>query len=159
MKIRYIIAGLMIIAGVACMSAQNSLPAPGSGGSFNPAPSGGSGPGPGGPMLGPGPGPAWGGPWNNPVYVPVPIDVNTGTTTVVGVGYDAQGVWRTIPMKVSYYYTGMQYDVTVLNAWNPWTDTWNYNLDDQAYNTTYFLRGNQYNFYVVLPTGTYYFNL
>lgn len=78
---------------------------------------------------------------------------------VVGVGYDAQGVWRTVPMTVSYNYNGSQYSVIVLTAWDPWSDTWNTNLDIPAVNTSYYLDGSNYNYYAVLTTGTYYFNL
>lgn len=84
---------------------------------------------------------------------------NSGTITVIACGTDAQGVWRTIPLRVSYVYNGAQYDVTVNSAWNPWTDSWNYGVDVPAFNTYYFLNGNYYNFYVNLSTGTYYFNL
>ncbi|MDE7380719.1 MAG: hypothetical protein K2N03_01150 [Muribaculaceae bacterium] len=152
--------------------AQNSAPAPGSGGSFNPAPSNGIGwnPGPGGPG---GPGPAvppsnWGGPWgagwnsspsiviNTPIVVSNP---NSGVTKVVACGYDAQGNWRTIPLTVQYQWNGVQYNVTVLNAWNPWTDMWNRGVDSPAFNTSYYLNGTTFNFYTVLSTGTYYFNL
>ncbi|MDE6247840.1 MAG: hypothetical protein K2M41_08395 [Muribaculaceae bacterium] len=176
---RYIalaIAGLISAAGV---YAQNSAPAPGSGGSFNPAPSNGIGwnPGPGqsapapgsGGGFNPGPpagGPMWGGPWGGgwnsspSVIVNVtPNVMNNGITNVVGVGYDAQGIWRTVPMRVAYSYNGAYYNVQVLSAWNPWTDMWNRNVDQQAFNTSYFLRGQTYDFYVPLTTGTYYFNL
>lgn len=177
------ILGLLatIIIPIAVM-AQNSAPAPGSGGGFNPAPANGIGWNPGGSSApapgsgggfqpaGPGPGgPAWGSPWGggwqaspsvvvnvNPGFVE---GMNSGTCNVVGVGYDAQGVWRTIPMTVSYSWNGAQYNVTVLNAWNPWTDMWNRGIDDTAYNTSYFLNGETYNFYVPLSTGTFYFNL
>ena len=84
---------------------------------------------------------------------------NQGTTTVIACGYDAQGVWRTIPLRVSYNYNGAQYNVTVNSAWNPWTDMWNYGVDVPAFNTYYFLNGNYYDFYVNLSTGTWYFNL
>lgn len=125
-----------------------------------------------------GPGPAapapspWGSPWNNPFNPSTPPPVNAatqqpfnpnwqqqGTIGVVGCGYDMQGVWRTIPMKVHYQYNGIQYNVTVLNVWNPWTDTWTIGVDDTAYNTTYTMRGMTFNYYVVTATGTYYFNL
>lgn len=165
----------------AALMAQNSAPPPGSGGSFNPAPANGIGWNPGGssapapgtggsfqPAGGPG-GPAWGAPWGggwqsspsviinaNPVFVD---GMNSGVCNVVGVGYDAQGVWRTIPMTVAYNWNGVQYNVTVMNAWNPWTDMWNRGIDDQAFNTSYFLNGQTYNFYVPLSTGTFYFNL
>lgn len=156
---------------------QNSAPAPGSGGAFTPNPGGPGGP----PPMGPGPGvynpgpppPAnwgnpWGGGWTSPYYSP-PIVVstplstpnwqNSGVENVVACGYDAQGVWRTIPLRVAYTYNGVQYDVNVLAAWNPWTDTWNRDVDAPAFNTSYFLNGETFNFYTNLSTGTYYFNL
>ena len=159
--------------------AQNSAPAPGSGGGFNPAPANGIGwnpggnsapaPGSGGAFQPAGSGPAWGGPWGggwqsspsvivnaNPAFV---NGMNTGVCNVVGVGYDAQGVWRTVPMTVSYNWNGAQYNVMVLNAWNPWTDMWDRGVDDQAYSTSYFMNGQTYDFYVPLSTGTFYFNL
>jgi len=74
-------------------------------------------------------------------------------------GYDAQGVWRTIPMHVKYVYNGIDYDVTVINVWNPWTESWMRNVDQPAYNTDYYLRGNTYDFYAPLSIGTFYFNL
>ncbi|MDE7161039.1 MAG: hypothetical protein K2O24_09425 [Muribaculaceae bacterium] len=135
----------------------NSLPAPGSGGGYYPSD------GPGGPGMPP---PSnWGGPWNNGSSVNFNISVgspgwqNQGTVTVMACGYDSYGVWRTIPLRVGYTWNGMQYNVTVLNAYNPWTDMWVRGIDANAYNTSYYLRGNTYNFYTVLPTGTYYFNL
>lgn len=145
--------------------AQNSLPAPGTGGNSMPAPGTGSSFNP-GPPAG-----SWGNPWNSPgwntwngpMIVNTPMSSpnwqNAGTMNVIGVGYDVQGVWRTIPMTVSYQYNGVQYNVTVVNAWDPWSDSWNTGIYDQAFNTNYYLRGITYNFYVVLSTGTYYFNL
>lgn len=156
---------LSIIAWAAIgLSAQNSLPAPGApGGTGNSLPS------PGGTTFGPGMmGPNWGSPWgpppppSNPVWLPAGYGTdwqNGGNLTVVACGYDAQGVWRVLPLRVEYNYNGVQYDVEVINAWNPWSDTWNYNVDVPAVNTSYYLRGNTYDFYVVLSTGTYYFNL
>ena len=84
---------------------------------------------------------------------------NAGTITVIACGYDAQGVWRTIPLRVSYVNNGATYNVTVDSAWNPWTDIWNYGVDVPAFNTYYFLNGNYYDYYVNLSTGTFYFNL
>lgn len=158
--------GLLTVAG---LSAQNSLPAPGTGGSFNPAPIGGGNPG-GGPGFGGGNGPGWGNNgigWNpgpgwgnpNPGWNYGPSFVNQGTVNVVACGYDAQGIWRTLPLHVAYTYNGFSYDVTVLNAWNPWTNTWNVGVDMPAYNTSYYLKGQIYDFYAPLSTGTYYFNL
>lgn len=143
----------------------NSMPAPGSGGSFNPAPPNGIGWNP-----GPPPPANWGSPWNpgwnnynGPIIVNAPLSSpdwqNVGTTNVIACGYDAMGVWRTIPLNVSYSYNGVQYDVTVINAWDPWTQSWNTDVDVPAVNTSYYLRGNNFDFYAVLSTGTYYFNL
>lgn len=169
---RIAFTAMAVIAAVFGMSAQNSLPAPGTGGSFNPAPIGGGNPGwGGGPGWG-GPGPGWGGPgpgWNNgwgpgwgyspSIIINTPSYVNRGTVNVAACGYDAQGIWRTIPMHVAYYYNGVDYDVTVINAWNPWTQSWMRNIDQPAYNTDYYLRGNTYDFYAPLSIGTFYFNL
>ncbi len=135
----------------------NSAPAPGSGGSFKPAPVG----GPNG--IGWNPGPSWNNPgWNNPGWNGINNPsawTNQGTENVMACGYDAQGIWRTIPLQVAYTWTGFQYDVTVLNAWNPWTSSWNIGVDMPAYNTSYYINGNTYDFYTPLSTGTYYFNL
>lgn len=156
--------------------AQTSAPAPGAGGAFTPN-NGSFGPTSSAPAPGaggaftpntPGWNNGWGAGWNNPAPAPIAINIspygpafaNSGVTNVVGVGFDAQGNWQTIPMRVSYQYIGAgQYDVTVLNAWNPWTDFWNRGVDQPAYNTSYYLNGNTYNFYTNLSTGTYYFNL
>lgn len=154
----------LFLVGFGIMAAQNSAPAPGSGGNFNPAPSNGIGWNP-GPATPP---PSWGGPWgpgwsSSPsVIINAPIignTMNNGVTKVVACGYDAQGIWRTLPLTVQYNWNGVQYKVTVLNAWNPWTDMWNRGVDMPAYNTSYFLNGTTFNFYTVLSTGTYYFNL
>ena len=168
--LRRSLAALAVIFGVLGMSAQNSLPAPGSGGSFTPNPPAGGGGGPVGPIGNPGPPPPsyWGSPWYSgwgysPTIVVSPsVSVNyqnQGTIKVIACGYDATGVWRVLPLVVSYQYVGAQYDVTVENAWNPWTDQWDTGLDVAAYNTNYVLRGNTYDFYTVLPFGTFYFNL
>ena len=161
-KIRILSFATVMILGTLGMSAQNSFPAPGSGGGNSvPAPGSGGGfspnvgPGPGGPGFGP-----WGSPWGNPGGpLSGPNWTNSGRMTVIGCGYDAQGIWRTVPLRVAYQYNGAQYNVTVLNAWNPWTDMWNMGVDQPAYNTSYYINGNTYNFYAPLSTGTYYFNL
>lgn len=166
---RQIILLASALISAAGLFAQNSLPAPGgsignNGGNSLPAP-GGSAPG-----MGPGGfgGGNWGSPWgpppppSNPSWSPNAFGSNWqngGNLTVMACGYDAQGVWRVLPLRVNYNYNGIQYNVEVINAWNPWTDTWNYQVDVPAVNTSYYLRGNNYNFYVVLSTGTYYFNL
>ena len=119
-------------------------------------------------------------PWFNPPQTPPPaangigwMSPNTvvqsafptqntsesGTVNVMACGYDAQGVWRVFPMRVSYNWNGAQYNVQVLNAWNPWTDSWNNGVDVPAFNTNYQLRGTTFDFYTVLSTGTFYFNL
>ena len=161
---------LLILAACALgVSAQTSVPAPGSGGSFQP--SGGFGGPAGPPPVWAGPswsGPAWGGPWTSgysyspSIIVNTPIVINdsdSGVTKVIACGYDAQGVWRTIPLTVSYNYNGANYDVRVPNAWNPWTDCWNRGVDQPAYSTSYFLNGTTFDYYTNLSTGTYYFNL
>lgn len=165
------IAMLLVIA-VAGLgaNAQNSLPAPGSGGSYRP--NTGSPLGPNGIGWNPGPAPVpgfngnWGSPWNNgwnngPTIIvnQSPMIPNQGVTKVVACGYDAQGIWRVLPLTVSFQYNGFQYDVNVLNAWNPWTDQWDRGVDTPAYNTDYYMRGQEYDYYCVLPTGTFYFNL
>lgn len=169
-----IVTALMLPFG---LSAQNSFPAPGSGSGGNggfggnsmPAPGTGSRPAY---QTPPPPPPSnWGNPWNTPgwnswngpIIVNTPMSSpnwqNSGQMNVIGVGYDIQGVWRTVPMRVSYQYNGVQYNVTVINTWDPWTDSWNNGVYDQAFNTSYYLRGTTYNYYVVTSTGTYYFNL
>lgn len=168
-SLKYMAAALFVGLTSLGLAAQNSLPAPGSGGGFNPAPSNGIGWNPGPAMPPPPPPTNWGNPWN-PVWVNGPSVVvspsvglgnfqNQGIVKVLACGYDAQGVWRVLPLLVSYQYNGIQYNVNVLNAWNPWTDQWERGVDVQAFNTTYILRGVNYNFYVVLPYGTFYFNL
>jgi hypothetical protein len=84
---------------------------------------------------------------------------NHGDTNVMACGFDGMGVWRVLPLTVSYQAMGAQYNVTVLNAWNPWTSQWDNGVDVQAYNTDFTLRGHTYDYYVVLSTGTFYFNL
>lgn len=142
---------------------SSSLPAPGAGGSFQPnAPAG----GPNG--IGWNPGPGFGGPmnswytgWNAPSAVvnPVVVNPNQGVEKVMACGYDAQGNWDVLPLVVAYQYNGVQYNVTVLNAWNPFTDMWDRGVDMPAYNTSFYTHGITYNFYTPLSTGTYYFNL
>lgn len=126
-------------------------PAPGSD-VYNPGP-----PTPQPPLAGPGPSPM------APLVLDAPLSSpnwqNQGTTNVVACGYDAQGVWQTIPLRVSYIYNGAQYNVTVDSAWNPWTQSWNYGVDIPAFNTYYFLNGTYFDFYANLSTGTFYFNL
>lgn len=165
-KITYLLSiiALLFIAATSA-DAQNSAPAPGrpgGGGAFSSAPAPGSPAGPppayGGPVMGP----SWGSPWNSGWGGNVSMSPgwnNQGYTTVTACGYDAQGVWRVIPLYVNYNYNGVQYNVTVVNAYNPWTDTWNTNVDMPAYNTNYYINGQNFNFYTPLTTGTYYFNL
>lgn len=167
MKTKHIKPAIFVVMAISCsaIQAQNSFPAPGTGsmpggGTSLPAPGTGSGfnPGP-----GIGGGAPWGSPWYGSVVGNVPLNQpdwqNQGLIHVVGCGYDSQGVWRVVPMVVAYEYNGIQYDVNVLNAWNPWTDTWDRDVDAQAFNTDYWLRGTEFDFYTVLPYGTFYFNL
>lgn len=140
---------------------QRSVPRPGG---VAAGPRGNSLPAPGG-VAGSTWGGAWGNLWNNSwggswtQVAGAPSWQNSGTANVMACGYDAQGVWRVIPIQVGYSYNGLQYNVTVINAWNPWSDMWNYGVDQPAYNTSYYLRGTNYSFYTPLSTGTYYFNL
>ena len=85
--------------------------------------------------------------------------MNEGTINVMATGYDSESVLVQIPLNVSYSFNGVNYDVTVLNAYSPLTQTWNVGVDTPAYQTDYFFNGFNYNYYVVLPSGTYYFNL
>lgn len=120
------------------------------------------------PLMNPNPAARWGSPWWNgwnatptPTAGPsVTIDgLNSGKMNVVACGYDAEGVWRVLPLYIHYNFNGVNYDVTVINAWDPWTDMWNQGVDVQAFITDYTLRGINYNYYVVLSYGTFYFNL
>lgn len=156
----------LIFCGNGAVIAQNSLMAPGmpAGGSSMPAPGRPTGMRP--TFNTPGPWMPGNYPPGPPAYMPAGIInpggpgwQNSGTITVMSAGYDAMGVWRTIPLVVNYYYNGIQYNATVLSAWNPWTQTWDSGLSDNAVNTSYVMRGDTYDFYVVLSTGTFYFNL
>ncbi|MBO5445749.1 MAG: hypothetical protein J5995_10475 [Muribaculaceae bacterium] len=165
-------AAVVLLASLTFLTseAQNSAPAPGSGGAFTPAPPSGPG-GPVGPGFGPAvPPPMWGtgnsmmngGPWgpgafSGPYYNNGP-GFNSGVSRVVAVGYDAQGVWETVPMVVHWDWNGFFYDFTVRDAWNPWTRMWETDLGIPAFQTDYTLRGVTYDYYVNLSTGTYYFN-
>lgn len=138
---------------------NNSMPAPGQpSGTMN------GGPGFGGPGFGgPGPGPAAGGPWwgSGPAWSVsyTPSWANSGYTTVTACGYDNSGRWEVIPLYVQYQYNGVQYNVTVINAYNPFTNMWDQGVDQGAFNTSYYINGNTYDFYAPLSTGVYYFNL
>lgn len=159
-SLRLIMMALVAAAGIGTISAQSSLPAPGSGGSFRPSPTTPPpvAPGlPGGPGNWGGSGPGYMGP--NGAFMNGPNWQNSGVVTVMGCGYDVYGTWTTIPLKVSYQYNGVQYEVTVLSAWSPSMQVWNTDIDTPAYSTSYYTHGNTYNFYVVLASGTYYFNL
>lgn len=103
-----------------------------------------------------------GGPWgpgafSGPYYNNGP-GFNSGVSRIVGIGYDAQGVWQTIPMIIHWVWNGFFYNFTVRDAWNPWTRMWNIGVDIPAYQTDYTLRGVSYKYYANLSTGTYYFN-
>lgn len=86
-------------------------------------------------------------------------NLNKGVVTTLACGYDATGVWRTIAMRVAYSSNGILYKTIVLSAWNPWTDEWERNINVPAVNTDIDIKGTTFKFYVVLSTGTYYFNL
>lgn len=104
------------------------------------------------------PPPGWGGPGYlaNP---PAGDWMNNGTLNVMATGYDSEGVLKQIPLVVSYSFNGINYNVTVLNAWNPYTETWNMGVDAPAFSTTYYMNGFTYNYYAPLALGTFYFNL
>ena len=145
------------IFGIVSVTAQPAPPPPpGMGGpqAFQPAP---PAPVPNGPAQTPPP-PGWGAP-GFLTTPPAGEWMNQGNINVMATGYDSESVLVQIPLYVSYSFNGVQYDVTVLNSWNPYTQTWNIGVDSPAYNTNYFFNGFTYNFYAVLPTGTYYFNL
>ena len=86
-------------------------------------------------------------------------NLNKGEVATLACGYDATGVWRTIAMRVAYSSNGILYKSIVLSAWNPWTDEWERNINVPAVNTDIDIKGTTFKFYVVLSTGTYYFNL
>lgn len=106
----------------------------------------------------PPPPPGWGAPGmlSTP---PAPGMLNQGTLNVMATGYDAESVLVQIPLVVSYAFNGVNYNVTVLNSWNPLTQTWNSGIDMPATPTDYSFNGFTYNYYVNLPSGNYYFNL
>lgn len=81
-----------------------------------------------------------------------------GLARVIAVGYDARGVWQTVPMIIHYVWNGFFYDITVRDAWNPWTRMWDTGIGIPAFQTEYTLRGVTYTYYANLSTGTYYFN-
>lgn len=154
MKNQLAIAAIAALLSASYSFAQNSAPAPRSpGATYAPPPAN---------YPGPVPGPPWGSPWNSGWNAPPPPPsppTDYGFTTVTACGYDAQGIWRVIPLYVNYNYTGVQYDVVVVNAYNPWTDSWDDGVDMPAYNTNYYINGNTFDFYTSLSTGTYYFDL
>lgn len=151
-------ACLLLFLGLSAM-AQPGPPPPM--GPNNPGPPAGvmTPPPPGAPSAQPAPPPpGWGGPGflANP---PAAGWMNQGTINVMATGYDSESVLVQIPLVVQYSFNGANYNVTVLNSWNPMSQTWNYGVDSQAYQTSYYFNGFTYNYYTVLPSGTYYFNL
>lgn len=100
--------------------------------------------------------------WGAPGYLVTPPSddwMNSGTLNVMATGYDTESVLVQIPLVVSYSYNGAFYNVTVLNAWSPFTQTWNIGVDVPASQTSFYFNGFNYNYTVSLPSGTYYFNL
>ena len=85
--------------------------------------------------------------------------MNEGTINVMATGYDTESVLVQIPLVVSYSFNGAYYNVTVLNSWNPFTQSWNLGVDIPANQTSYYFNGFTYNYMVNLPIGTFYFNL
>lgn len=114
--------------------------------------------GPGGPGAPPPPPPA-GWAYTGFLSTPPGPGYNDGTINVMATGYDSESVLVQIPLVVSYAFNGVTYNVTVLNAWSPYSQTWTIGLDVPAYQTSYYFNGFNYNYYASLPSGTYYFNL
>ena len=150
-----LIIGATIIIGMGCLLAQPIPPPPGS-----PPPMAGpmQAPPPPPPGQNPPPPPGWGAP-GYLVNPPSADWMNQGFLNVMATGYDTESVLVQIPLYVSYSFNGVNYDVTVVNSWNPLTQTWNTSVDIPANQTSYFFNGFNYNYYVNLPTGTFYFNL
>ena len=165
MKIKNLKFGLaLLIFGVGIyadnISAQPTPPPP----MMQPAPPGGLNPGtpPPPPSSDPLPPPSATPPgWGAPGYLSnAPFgSLNQGTLNVMATGYDNESVLVQIPLVVSFSFNGANYDVTVLNAWSPFTQSWNTGLDQPASPTYYYFNGFYYNYTVSLPSGTYYFNL
>ena len=100
--------------------------------------------------------------WSAPgmlVNPPVANWMNQGQVNVMATGYDSESVLVQIPLVVSYVFNGVSYNVTVLNSWNPFTQSWNIGVDTPAYQGNNSFNGFTYNYFVSLPSGTYYFNL
>lgn len=119
-------------------------------------------PPPGEPQTPPPPAPYAPSGWGTPGYLAYPPSgdwMNQGTINVMATGYDTESVLVQIPLVVSYSYNGATYNVTVLNAWSPFTQTWNMGVDIPASPTSYFFNGFTYNWMAPLPSGNFYFNL
>ena len=142
--------------------AQPGPPPPPGGPGLNPPPGAPAPPPPpaGQPIGAPAPPPPAG--WGYSGYLATPPSadwMNQGTVNVMATGYDTESVLVQIPLVVSYVFNGVNYNVTVLNAWSPFTQTWNVGLDVPASQTSFYFNGFNYNFTVSLPSGVYYFNL
>lgn len=145
---------MLILFGAGMMAGQPLPPPPPSG---PPVPGATPPPPPPAPPLNTPP-PGWGAP-GYLVNPPTADWMNSGTINVMATGYDTESVLLQIPLFVSYSFNGANYNVTVLNAWNPYSQMWNMGLDVPANQTDYYFNGFNYNYYVMLPSGTYYFNL
>ena len=110
------------------------------------------------PSQTPPPPPGWGAP-GTLVNPPSADWMNQGTMNVMATGYDSEGVLKQIPLTISYNYNGVNYNITVVNAWNPYTQSWNMGIDQPAFSTDYYFNGFTYNWYAPLSLGTFYFNL
>lgn len=100
--------------------------------------------------------------WSARGYLTVPPSadwMNQGNINVMATGYDSEGVLMQIPLFVSYNYNGVNYNVMVLNSWNPYTQTWDNQVDIPANSTDYYFNGFKYNYFAALPVGNFYFNL
>ena len=162
---KYIIAAFLLTSSICVMSQMQTPPPPppGSVQTFPPVV-------PGNPPINPNPnipGPSAPGTpppagWGAPGFLANPPAgnwMNQGTLNVMATGVDSEGVMKQIPLFVSYSFNGVNYNVTVVNAWDPYTQMWNTGVDQPAFSTSYFLNGFTYNYYAPLPIGTFYFNL
>ena len=161
LKRRTLIASAFIVLGLSSIFAQAPLPPP-PGQNPPPPPMGAPvAPSPANPIP-PAPNPQTPPGWGAPgalTYPPAPGWMNQGTLNVMATGYDSESVLVQIPLVVSYSFNGVNYNVTVLNSWNPYSQTWNIGVDAPAYQGSNSFNGFTYNYLVTLPSGTYYFNL
>ena len=158
-KMRILLSACLIFSSLGLTTAYGQFPVPtGPGPAIAVSPAPGAPAQPINPPSNTPPPAGWGGPGFLP---PAPANnwQNQGSLNVMASGIDSQGVEKQIPLFVTYQFNGVNYNITVLNAWNPYTYSWDAQVDQPAYSTSYFFNGITYNYYTVLSTGTWYFNL